>query len=99
MQLNFKSIMDMFLEHVIADEDNLISKIFPLIAGQPDDKIISITYGISSSQPAIDGFGVPVWLIHDRFMAGEEPDSIAEDFNIPVPRIQRALEYFEQRAA
>jgi uncharacterized protein (DUF433 family) len=99
MQLNFKIIMDMFLEHVIADKHNLISKIFPLIAGQPDDKVISITYGISSSQPVVDGFGVPVWLIHDRFMAGEEPDSIAADFNIPVPRVQRALEYFEQRAA
>jgi len=99
IQLNFKDIMDMFLERVIPDEENFINKIFPLIAGQPDDKVISITYGISSSQPAIEGFGVPVWLIRDRFVAGEEPDAIAADFDIPAPKIQRAIEYFEQRAA
>lgn len=99
MQLNFKVIMDKFLEHVIPDTHDLIKKIFPLIAGQPDDRIISITYGISSSQPVIDGVGVPVWLIHERFNAGEDVAALAEDFDIPIPKIQRAIDYFEQRTA
>src|SRR5260370_428868 len=43
-QLNFKEIMDKFLAHVVADEHDLVKKIFPLIAGQPHDRIISITY-------------------------------------------------------
>jgi len=98
-QLNFKSIMDLFLEHVVRDEHDLIKKIFPLIAGQPDDRIISITYGISSSQPVVDGFGVPAWLIHSRYEGGEDVDSIADDFDIPVAKIQRAIDYFEQRVA
>ncbi len=92
-QLNFKIIMDNFLEHVISDEHDLVKKIFPLIAGQPDDRIISITYGISSSQPVVDGAGVPVWLIHNRYMAGEPQDSIADDFDIPLSKIQRAIDY------
>jgi uncharacterized protein (DUF433 family) len=96
-QLNFKVVMDTFLEHVVPDEHDLIKKIFPLIAGQPDDRIISITYGISSGQPAIDGTGVPVWLINSRFAAGEGVASIADDFDLPVPKVQRAIEYFEQR--
>lgn len=98
-QLNFKSIMDEFLQNVIADEHDLIRKIFPLIAGQPDDKIISITYGISSSQPVIDGYGVPVWLIHDRFSAGESVENLADDFSIPPQSIKRAIDYSERRAA
>jgi len=98
-QLNFKEIMDRFIQHVVADEHDLIKKIFPLIAGQPDDRIISITYGISSSQPAIDGSGVPAWLIHSRHAAGEDVEAIAEDFDLPVPKIQRAIEFFEQRPA
>jgi uncharacterized protein (DUF433 family) len=98
-QLNFKPIMDLFLEHVVRDEHDLVKKIFPLIAGQPDDRIISITYGISSSQPVVDGFGVPAWLIHSRYEGGEDVDSIADDFDIPVAKIQRAIDYFEQRAS
>ncbi len=98
-QLNFKDIMDKFLEHVIEDEHDLVKKIFPLIAGQPDDRIISITYGISSSQPVIDGSGIPAWLIHNRFMDGEDTADIADDFDVPVEKIQRAIDYFEQRAS
>lgn len=89
----------MFLEHVVQDPNELINKIYPLIEGQPDDKVISITYGISSSQPAIEGHGVPVWLIQDRYDAGEDPDSIAADFSLPVAKINRALEYFGKKAA
>jgi uncharacterized protein (DUF433 family) len=98
-QTNFKEIMDLFLRHVVADPDELVNKVFPLIEGQPDDKVISITYGISSSQPAIEGHGVPVWLINDRYNAGEEPESIAADFDLPVAKINRALEYFGKKAA
>lgn len=97
-QLNFKEIMDNFLEHVIKDEHDLVKKIFPLIAGQPDDHIISITYGISSSQPVIDGAGVPAWLIHERYRDGEDVAALADDFEVPVGKIQRAIDYFEQRA-
>lgn len=98
-QLNFKPIMDLFLEHVVRDEHDLVKKIFPLIAGQPDDRIISITYGISSSQPVIDGSGVPAWLVHSRYEGGEDMDSIADDFDLAVAKIRRAIDYFEQRAA
>jgi uncharacterized protein (DUF433 family) len=98
-QTNFKEIMDLFLRHVVADPHELVNKVFPLIAGQPDDKVISITYGISSSQPAIDGHGVPVWLINDRYNAGEDPESIAADFDLPVTKITRALEYVGTKAA
>ena len=98
-QMNFKEIMDLFLEHVVADPDEVVNKIFPLIEDQPDDKVISITYGISSSQPAIEGHGVPVWLIHDRFSAGEDAELIAEDFDLPIAKVHRALEYFGKKAA
>ena len=98
-QLNFKVIMDTFLKHVVADEHDFAKKIFPLIADQPDDRIISITYGISSSQPVVDGAGVPVWVIHNRFKAGESADDIADDFDISITQVHRAVSYFEQRAS
>lgn len=98
-QLNFKTIMDRFLRHVIEDEHDLVKKIFPIIQGQPDDRVISITYGVSSSQPAIDGVGVPVWLIYDRFKGGESLDALADDFSVPISKIKRAIDYVERPAA
>ena len=98
-QTNFKSIMDHFLRNVIEDEHDLIKKIFPIIQGQPDDRVISITYGVSSSQPVIDGFGVPVWLICDRYKGGETVEALADDFSIPPDKIKRAIDYFERPAA
>lgn len=98
-QLNFKTIMDEFLRNVIPDDEKMVWKIYPLIAGQPDDHIISITYGISSSQPAIDRRGVPVWLIYDRFKAGESVDELAEDFELPAQSVQRAITYSDRLAA
>jgi uncharacterized protein (DUF433 family) len=98
-QLNFKTIMDEFLRNVIPDDDKLIWKIYPLIAGQPDDHIISIAYGVSSSQPAIDKRGVPAWLIYDRFIAGETADDLAEDFEVPLESVQRAIRYSDRLAA
>lgn len=98
-QLNFKTIIDHFLRNVVEDEHALIKKIFPIIQGQPDDRVISITYGISSSQPVIDGIGIPAWLIRDRYKGGETVESMADDFDIPVAKIKRAIEYFERPAA
>jgi uncharacterized protein (DUF433 family) len=98
-QLNFKTIMDTFLEHVVSDEHDLVKKIFPLIAGQPDDRVISISYGIASSQPVIDGVGVPVWIVNNRYKAGESIESIADDFGVPIEKARRAIDYFDQRAA
>ena len=95
-QMNFKTIMDSFLSHVVADEHDLVKKIFPLIAGQPDDRVISITYGVSSSQPIIDGFGVPAWVVYNRYLDGENVESIADDFDIPVSSASRAIGYFER---
>ena len=47
----------------------------------------------------IDGVGVPAWVIHNRVTSGEDLSSIADDFDIPVNKVQRAVEYFEQRPA
>ncbi len=98
-QLNFKHIMDTFLQHVVPDEHDLVKKIFPIIAGQPDDRVISITYGVSSSQPVVDGVGVPAWVLRERYSTGEEVESLAADFEITVDQVRRAIDYFEQRVS
>lgn len=98
-QLNFKPILDLFLAHIGRDKNKVADRVYPVIKGLPHDKVISIVHGVSSSRPAIDGTGVPVWVVYDRFMAGEKKASIARDFGISLEKIQRAIAYVEKRAA
>lgn len=98
-QTNLESILKTFLVHVDRDRDNLVSKVFPIIKGQPQDKVIAVVYGVASGAPIINGTGVPVWVVYGRKTAGEKPESIARDFCIPVAKVRRAIDYIEKRAA
>jgi uncharacterized protein (DUF433 family) len=96
-QLSLKIIMDEFLERVVRDNDDNPFKVFPIVPGM-EEKVISMTFRVSSSRPVIDGTGVQVAVIAGRHKAGEHIDSIAEDFDIPVEKIKRAIDYAEWKA-
>jgi uncharacterized protein (DUF433 family) len=98
-KMNFKPIMDLFLEHIDRDEQGLVHRVFPIIKNQPEDKVIAIVHGVSSSEPIIAGSGVPVWVVYSRYSAGEQPESIADDFSVPLEKIRRAIDYVERKAA
>jgi uncharacterized protein (DUF433 family) len=96
-QLSLKQIMDMFLERVVRDEDDNPFKVFPIVPGV-EQKIISMTFKVSSSRPVVDGTGVQVAVIEGRYRAGDSPEAIAEDFDIPIEKIRTAIEYAEWKA-
>lgn len=98
-QLNFKAVMDLFLQHIKLDDNFKPGRIYPIIKGQPQDKVISIVPGVASSRPIVDGTGVPVWILYDRYSAGETVSSIADDFALSNEKVQRAIDYIEKRAA
>jgi uncharacterized protein (DUF433 family) len=98
-QLSFKKIMNKFVRRVIRDKHNNPFKVFPLGENEPDDKIISIVAGVSASRPIIEGTGVPALAIWRRNKAGEDPKFLAKDYRIPLPKIRRAIDYIERRAA
>jgi uncharacterized protein (DUF433 family) len=97
-QLSLKQIMDVFLERVVRDEEDNPFKVFPIVPGV-EEKVISIISGVSSSRPVIDGTGVQVAVIYRRYQAGEDVDSLAEDFDIPVEKIKRAIDYVDWKPA
>lgn len=96
-QLSLKSIMDMFLERVIRDKHDHPFKVFPIVPGI-EQKVISVTFEVSSSRPVIDNTGIQVSVIYGRHNAGEPPESIAEDFEIPVEKVRVAIDYAEWKA-
>jgi len=98
-QLNFKTIMDMFLVHIDRDFRGKVIRVWPIIKGQPTNKVIAIVHGVASGQPVIGKTGTPVAIIYGRHVAGEKDGSIAKDFSIPVSSVRRAIDYVEKRAA
>jgi uncharacterized protein (DUF433 family) len=98
-QLSFKSIMNKFIKRVVSDKHDRPFKVFPLAEGEKDDKVISIVSGISHSRPIIEGTGIPAVAIWRRYKAGEEPEFLAKDYRVRLPKIQRAIAYIERRAA
>jgi uncharacterized protein (DUF433 family) len=98
-QLSFKSIMNKFIKRVVSDKHDRPFKVFPLAEGEKDDRVISIVSGISHSRPIIEGTGIPAVAIWRRYKAGEEPEFLAKDYRVRLPKIQRAIDYIERRAA
>jgi len=94
-QLGLKPILEMFLRHIDRDDRFRPTKVYPLIPGQPADKIVSITSGVSSGRPAIDGTGIPVSIIWQRHLAGDDVETLADDFAVPAHKIKRAIEYVQ----
>ncbi|MGB8986771.1 MAG: DUF433 domain-containing protein, partial [Candidatus Sulfotelmatobacter sp.] len=92
-------IMDSFLVRVLKDRDGNPFKVYPLRPGEPDDKVISIMAGVSSSRPIIDGTRIPVLSVYRRFKAGEDEQFIASDYDIQPAQVRRAISYIERRAA
>jgi uncharacterized protein (DUF433 family) len=98
-QLGLKPVLDMYLERIVVDKQFRPKKLFPLIPGQEQEKVVSIVSGVSSGRPVIDGTGVPVAVVWDRHKAGEDVETLAEDYEIPIPKIKRAIEYVEHLKA
>lgn len=97
-QLAIRPILDIYLERIIRDDKFLPVKIYPVTRGQLSDKIVSIIPTVSSGRPVIDGYGIPVSSIWNRYSGGDKPSLLADDYDIPVNLIQGALRYVEHYA-
>lgn len=47
--------------------------------------------GIRGGRPCLDGTGVPVDALVDRFVAGESLAELAEDYRLSLPRVEAAV--------
>ena len=93
-QLGLRPILDKFLQHIERDKKFRPTKVYPIVPGQPnEDKVVSITSGVSSGRPAIDGTGIPVSVIWQRHKAGDDIETLADDFDVPAKKIKRAIDY------
>jgi len=75
------------------DRSKLPDTLFP----KDGHKIISITSGVFSGRPVIEGTRIPTSIVAQRFLAGEQPAALAKDYRISKAKIEAAIKY-EQAA-
>jgi uncharacterized protein (DUF433 family) len=97
-QLAIRMVLNKYLERLERDVDTgLPDRLYPFIPGYADDRILSISPRISFGRPVVERRGVSVAVLADRFDAGEALADIANDYDLEVPEVEKALTY--QRAA
>jgi uncharacterized protein (DUF433 family) len=95
-QLGFKPILDLFLHRIEFDEKFRPKKVWPLVKGQSEsEKIVSMVFGVSAGRPTVDGTGVPVMMLWQRNQAGESEEELADDYDIDVAKVKKAIEYIK----
>jgi len=98
-QIGFASVLDLYLKRIERDEKGLPAKLFPIrmnwegkFEAQPP-RVIVIDPSVSSGRPVVDGTGIIADVIVGRFNAGEDMESLAEDYSLKVAQIEEVIRY------
>lgn len=91
-QLTLKTFLESYLKRIERDSTGLPARFYPApkILGE-DSKIFVVDFNVSFGRMTINGTGVPVESVLDRYDAGEDLNSLADDFNIDVSKLEAAL--------
>jgi uncharacterized protein (DUF433 family) len=67
---------------------------FPNILFPKDGRrVVSITPGVVSGRPAVEGTRIPTRIIAQRFHAGEDAKALAKDYRLSKEKIEAAIQY------
>lgn len=55
--------------------------------------VVSITPGVVSGRPAIEGTRIPTRVIAQRFNAGEDAKTLAKDYRLSKEKVEAAIQY------
>jgi uncharacterized protein (DUF433 family) len=88
-QLEMTGIIEGYLQLIGWDASGNPDTIFP----KTGQRIISITSGIISGRPAIEGTRIPTAVIAQRFRAGETAAELATEYGISMEAIEAAIKY------
>ncbi len=92
-QLTLKSFLESYLKRIERDSSGLPARFYPApqILDSENSKIFVVDFNVSFGKMTVNGTGIPVESILDRFEAGEELASLAEDFNIDIAKLEAVI--------
>jgi uncharacterized protein (DUF433 family) len=88
-QLEITGIIEGYLTSISRDGAKLPSSLFP----KNGQRIVSISSGVVSGRPAIDGTRIRTAVIAQRYQAGETIAELASDYDLAVETIEAAIQY------
>ena len=105
-QIAMKEIINIFLSRIDFSSSGEPENFYPFILKTTDhleteEKIIKVNPEINYGRPTVIKKGVPVYVIYERFLAGESVQELAEDYELDTHTIENILRYCgpEKRAA
>ena len=97
-QLAMKQMLSAYLKRVDRDAAALPSRFYPLrLSWWGERKPIVIDPRISFGRPTVAGSGISTAALVDRVDAGEELQTLAEDYRLRIEQVQDAV-FYEQAA-
>ncbi len=97
-QRAMKEIIGVYLKRIDRDAKGLPIKLYPFtretqaeLAPASDPRIVVMNPAVSFGRPVIDGTGVPVLSIYERYKAGDSVAGLARDFRLEIGAIEEAI--------
>ncbi|PIQ28110.1 hypothetical protein COW36_05270 [bacterium (Candidatus Blackallbacteria) CG17_big_fil_post_rev_8_21_14_2_50_48_46] len=92
-QLTLKTFLESYLKRIERDSTGLPARFYPAptIMDSKDSKIFVVDFNVSFGRMTINGTGIPVESVLDRYDAGEDLKSLADDFNIDVNKLEAVI--------
>jgi uncharacterized protein (DUF433 family) len=93
-QLAMEQLLDAHLRRIDRDAKGLPIRLFPFTRMKPEGpRSVVIDPRVQFGRPCLAGTGVPTAVVRQRFKAGEELSSLAEDYGSNVKDLEEAIRY------
>ena len=94
-QLAIRAVMMDSLTHVGRDSKGMPSKLYLFVApaAKPDASEVVIDPRIAFGSPIVDGTGISMAVLAQRYKAGDSIDELAEDFGFSRDAVEQAIRY------
>jgi len=92
-QLAMRNMLEAYLKRIDRDEDGLPARLYPFTRKRELDepKAVVIDPRVSFGRPVLAGTGVKTAVIAERFKAGDDWNTLAEDYGLSTLQIQEAI--------
>ena len=92
-----KEVIGVYLKRIDWDAKGIPVRLFPFTratqAAAPavDPRVVVMNPAVSFGRPVIDGTGIPVVSIYERYKAGDSMADLARDFRLEISAIEEAI--------
>jgi uncharacterized protein (DUF433 family) len=97
-QQAMKEIVSVYLQRIERDAKGLPIKLYPFTrdtesdeAPKSDPRVVVMNPAVSFGRPVIEGTGIPVSAIYERYKAGDSVAELAQDFRLDTSAIEEAI--------